>query len=47
MTSTHLAKHSTDYDKDDNESEKIVNEDIKKNIDKKEKGKQHLSTYFV
>jgi hypothetical protein len=38
MTSTHLAKQSADYNDDDNESDKNVNEDTKENIDKKEKG---------
>jgi len=33
-----LAKHSTDFKEDDNESTKNENEDIEENLDKKEKG---------
>jgi len=33
-----LAKHSTDFNDDDNESAKSKNEDIEENVDKKEKG---------
>lgn len=37
-TLKNLAKHSTDFKEDDNESTKNENEDIEENLDKKEKG---------
>lgn len=37
-TLKNLAKHSTDFKEDDNESAENKNEDIEENVDKKEKG---------